>query len=163
MLQTQSRTQIGIDGRQILLVIQRQQNIGYHEVTGHIAKYNLHITPMGHIHRARNRNKGNATHTITEHSQRHHPPNTLLIANKIAIVVRLLASDIANKKQHKKIQGQRQQDQIKTHGVVFFLGKFNKVRNDSSLYNCSPANCNGKYIRLLFLISSFLNASPVNE
>ena len=108
MLQTQSRTQIGIDRRQILFIIQRQQNIGYHEVTGHIAKYNLHITPMGHIHSSRNRNKGNTTHTITEHSQRHHPPNTLLVANKITIVIRFFPRHIPHKKQHKKIQGQSQ-------------------------------------------------------
>ena len=145
-----------------MFIVKRQKHISDDKIPRHVAKYNLHITPMGHIHRARDRNKGNTTHTITEHSQRHHPPNALLIPNKIAIVVRLLARDIANKQQHKKIQRQRQQDQIKTHGVVFFLGKFNKFRNDSSVYNCSEATCNGKYIRLLFLISSFRNASPDN-
>ena len=145
-----------------MLIVQRQKHISDDKIPRHITKNHLHVTPMSHIDCPRNRNKRDPAHTITEHSQRHHPPNTLFIPNKITIVVRLLARDIANKKQHKKIQRQRQQYQIKTHGVVFFLGKFNKFRNDSSVYNCSAATCKGKYINVLFLISSFLNASPDN-
>lgn len=108
-------SQISVDGGQVQLVIQRQQNVGDDEIAYEEAETGLHIGHVDAAYHTRDRNEGDSRKGGSDHSERNDIPGRTAVAAEERVIVGMTAGKAGYEQQHSEIEQYGQQNINSVH------------------------------------------------
>ena len=108
-------SQISVDGGQVQLVIQRQQNVGDDEIAYGETETGLHIGHVDAAYHTRNGNEGDSRKGGSDHSERNDIPRRAAVAAEERVIVGMTAGKAGYEQQHSEIEQYGQQNINSVH------------------------------------------------
>ena len=103
-LVAEAPAEVLVDGGNVQLIVQRQQQPADDYIAEHIAQHHTEVGKLGGIDIAGHRHKGHARKRAANHTVRHHKPRGFPVAREIGLIVGLSGGDAGNHKEHHHIE-----------------------------------------------------------
>lgn len=110
-------SQISVDGGQVQLVIQRQQNVGDDEIAYGETETGLHIGHVDAAYHTRNGNEGDSRKGCSDHSERNDIPRRAAVAAEERVIVGMTAGKTGYEQQYSEIEQYGQQNINSVHFI----------------------------------------------